>query len=208
MTLISFSHQFAFIKTYKTAGTSLEVHLSRMMSKDDIVTPISPPNRDHIPRNYVQGEGNVFVNHMPASLIKRILGHAYQSLFTFCFERHPIDKCLSYFAMTQNGVGEHWEKTAATWEEYVEQGDFPVDTRLYVGTEGELLVDRIFRYEEMSDALQEICDVTGMQLPPLTSREKSGYRVGVPTFGDVAGTKWQYDRIMTAFESSLAFTAY
>jgi hypothetical protein len=40
--LASFEHNFLFIKTRKTAGTSLEIELSRHCGAADIVTPISP----------------------------------------------------------------------------------------------------------------------------------------------------------------------
>ncbi len=39
--IISHKHRFIFIKTRKTAGTSLEVALCKYLGKDDIITPIS-----------------------------------------------------------------------------------------------------------------------------------------------------------------------
>lgn len=39
--IISHKHQFIFIKTRKTAGTSLEIALSKFLGPDDVVTPIS-----------------------------------------------------------------------------------------------------------------------------------------------------------------------
>ncbi len=41
--ILSFSHRFLFIKTRKTAGTSVEIALSRYCAgPDDVITPISP----------------------------------------------------------------------------------------------------------------------------------------------------------------------
>ena len=40
--ILSHKHKFIFIKTRKTAGTSIEIALSRFCGKDDIITPISP----------------------------------------------------------------------------------------------------------------------------------------------------------------------
>src|ERR1700686_1801692 len=50
--IVSHEHRFIFIKTRKTAGTSIEVALSQIAGDDAIVTPIDPPERQHDPRNY------------------------------------------------------------------------------------------------------------------------------------------------------------
>ena len=41
--IVSYSQSFIFIKTRKTAGTSLEIALSRFCNHNDIVTPLSSP---------------------------------------------------------------------------------------------------------------------------------------------------------------------
>src|SRR5438552_19056899 len=50
--ILSHKYRFIFIKTAKTAGTSIEVFLSRHCGPQDIVTPIAPPLEGHQPRNY------------------------------------------------------------------------------------------------------------------------------------------------------------
>lgn len=44
--IISHKHRFIFIKTRKTAGTSLEVALCKYLGKSDIITPISPEDEN------------------------------------------------------------------------------------------------------------------------------------------------------------------
>ena len=39
--IISHRHKFIFIKTNKTAGTSIEIALSKFCGGDDVITPIS-----------------------------------------------------------------------------------------------------------------------------------------------------------------------
>ena len=39
--ILSHKHKFIFIKTKKTASTSLEIVLSKLCGKDDIITPVS-----------------------------------------------------------------------------------------------------------------------------------------------------------------------
>jgi hypothetical protein len=50
--IISHRHRFIFIKTRKTAGTSVEVLRSRQCGPQDIVTPVKPAVSSHRPRNF------------------------------------------------------------------------------------------------------------------------------------------------------------
>src|SRR5438874_13562449 len=54
---ISHKHKFIFIKTVKTAATSLEVFLSQHCGPDDVLTLFDPPIEGHQPRNY-NGSGD------------------------------------------------------------------------------------------------------------------------------------------------------
>lgn len=60
----SHQHRFIFVKTLKTAGTSIEVFLSGLCGRDDVVTPLHIPEPGHAPRNF-----GGFYNHMPAARI-------------------------------------------------------------------------------------------------------------------------------------------
>jgi hypothetical protein len=209
VTIISFSHNFIFIKTHKTASTSLEVHLSQECAEGDIVTPIYPENPTHRPRNYAARDGMViFYNHMPAIQIRDLCPNRFQQSYKFAFERHPIDKCLSHFAMLRNSPFHHEENKPTTWEEYLERGEFPIDTALYTDGEGKLIVDRLYKYEEITDALADVAAKTGIRNRPLNVREKSGFRYNVPTFCKIMERAEQRDQIWKAFEVTLRFVDY
>lgn len=52
--IISHTHQFIFIKTKKTAGTSIEAYLSDLLGNNDVITPIGveEATAGHRPRNF------------------------------------------------------------------------------------------------------------------------------------------------------------
>jgi len=50
--ILSHRYKFIFIKTRKTAGTSIEIYLSQFTKAFDVVTPISPSPDNHQPKNY------------------------------------------------------------------------------------------------------------------------------------------------------------
>src|SRR5207248_8990864 len=144
--IISHEYKFIFIKTAKTAGTSIEVFLSPQCGPEDIVTPIAPPVEGHEPRNHEelvnpiselfrQPEGllaalrNVFkrrkkfYNHMPAWLIQqRVPAHIWNGYFKFCVERNPWDKVLSHYHMAASRAG-----GSLSFEEYLSKGRFPIN---------------------------------------------------------------------------------
>ena len=104
--IVSHQHRFVFLKTVKTAGTSVEVLLRRFCGPDDIITPITPIDEKEPveaglpPRNYsadpererqycalvaedrleealaYHGRGNIYFNHMEAARLRALLGDA------------------------------------------------------------------------------------------------------------------------------------
>ncbi|UOQ84351.1 hypothetical protein [Gracilibacillus salinarum] len=87
--IISHKHKFIFIKTRKTAGTSIEISLSRYCGDQDIITPISPKDEKirkklgKQPQHY-----HKLYNHMRAQQIKKFVGEEiWKDYYTFCFDR-------------------------------------------------------------------------------------------------------------------------
>jgi hypothetical protein len=194
--IISHKYRFIFIKTVKTAGTSIEIFLSQHCSEQDIITPIYPPVEPHAARNY-KGFWNPipellrtnrrkpwtiikqliqrkkFYNHIPArNVMLRISGDVWKNYYKFCVDRNPWDKTLSHYHMLNHRSG-----GKMTLEEYFERGCFCKNFPLYTDRKGNLLVDKVIKYENLSEEFGEIMNMLGLPFNgSLGVKAKSEYR--------------------------------
>jgi hypothetical protein len=211
MTIISFKYDFIFVKTQKTAGTSIEIELSKCLDDDEhaIITPIYPPVAGHMPRNCVSANlPGPFFNHMPALLIKHYLGEkVFHNMFSFCVEREPVAKCLSHFHMLRNSPEHNRDgKYQSTWSEYCDKGNFPVDLTQYSEFKNgavHKIVNTILAYETLATSLPQIVDRLGMKDFKFEATAKAEYSKNrIVSYQDV--TEAQRQIIYRAFERSLS----
>jgi hypothetical protein len=207
--LLSHKYKFIFIKTEKTAGTSIEVELARFLGPRDVVTAIRPPVEGHAPRNHRNRnpvrrllKQNYF-NHMPARRVREIAGaRVFDSYYKFCVEREPVSKCISMYSMITNSPDFNRGREAMSWDEYVERGDFPENARTYMDDDDSLLVDRILKFEDLNTELASICAQFGIPLERVDAKAKTGFRTKVEV------TDKHRQVIYDAFGRSLKHTGY
>ena len=98
--IINHKYKFIFIKSFKTAGTSLEIALSKFCDNKDIITPIIEEDEKirkalnyRGPQNY-----NDMKEHMPVSEIrKKIDVDIINNYFKFVTIRNPFDQIISAY---------------------------------------------------------------------------------------------------------------
>ena len=185
--IVSHRHRFIFIKTWKTAGTSIEVFLSRHVGRDAIVTPVYPPVDGHEPRNFEIPTGGIisqvgspdrrvqkFCNHLPAALARERLGAAiWQQYFSFCVERNPWDQVLSNFYF-ERAFGR-----AADLDAFIRMGSDRRNHLLYTDPANRsiVVVDEVIYYERLVSDLARVFRRWGVPfVGNLGIRAKSQYR--------------------------------
>jgi hypothetical protein len=195
--IISHTHKFIFIKSWKTAGTSIEAALSEHSSGDDIVTPLGDYgfNRDE-KGEWVHKSMNAgdFNQHDDALTIKRqIPPEVWADYFKFSIARNPWDRMISLFYWENRrtppplvkkrfyhhlGVPfDELRDVRKSFAEFVKKGEWETNDRFYV-IDNQLCADFVIRYENLADGLSEVCKTVGIPitgLPQLKSgmREKS-----------------------------------
>ena len=204
--IVSHKYRFIFIKTRKTAGTSIEVDLNRVLGAEDIATPIRPAVKGHIAQNYVVRNKffrpTVLKNHMTARSVRRVVGESiWSDYFKFCVEREPVNKTLSHYSMLVGSPHHNQETKGLSFDDYVGRREFPVDTEKYTCENGHLIVDRVLRYEDLDNELRSVANFLGFSFE-LSAREKAGFRL------DLSISREQSEIIYESFASSNRITGY
>lgn len=182
--IVSHKHRFIFLKTRKTAGTSIEIALSAFCADNDIITPIDAddeavrkthggrgpqhyklPWKAHTPGECVRAAlgkpRKQFYNHMPAAEAKALLGDSiWNTYYKFCFERNPWDKVLSQFF----ALGGH--QRFGSIKNYLTGGEV---ARIWgydlYSIKRHLAVDKVYKYEEMDESLAHISHTLALDVP-------------------------------------------
>jgi hypothetical protein len=225
--IISHKYKFIFIKTQKTAGTSIEIFLSQVCGAGDIFTPIYPHVDPHEARNY-RGLWNPlpelggknfqevprftkdlmlrrrFYNHISARDIRwRLSRRTWNQYYKFCVERNPWDKTLSHYYMVNDRAGGRM-----SFEEYLASGNFCNDFNLYTDENGKLIVDRVIKYESLVGGLGEVFGHLGVRFDgTLGVRAKSEHRQDRSSYRDIYNES-QRATIDREFSMEIAMLGY
>jgi hypothetical protein len=225
--IISHKYKFIFIKTVKTAGTSIEVYLSQYCGDDDVLTPVRPRVEPHLERNH-KGYWNPvpqmlvcrgwarlavlrrllkrkkFFNHMAAKTVRAVLpASTWNSYFKFCVERNPWDKVVSGYHMEKD-----FPRGLKTMDAYLGKGRLPLNYPLYTDNDGQLIVDEIIRYESLNEGLDRVFGRLGIPFSgTLDVKAKSGHQKTRIPYQQVF-TEQQKDFVARAFAKEIQMHGY
>lgn len=198
--LVSHRKRFIYMKTIKTAGTSVESYFEQycmrenewkfMNSRDQYVTEagiigfrgVDPPI------------GVSWYNHMPAKKIRELIGNKiWNNYFKFCVIRNPYDKLISAFCHFIEGksnqsrsLGQHEKQEFYNekkqhidrFRKWVRNGHANIFDRDKYVIDHNICVDFIIRYEELEAGIKHVCDVLNIPFTPENLPTlKSEYRI-------------------------------
>ena len=196
--IVSHKHRFIFMKTRKTAGTSVELALSPFCGPQDILTPIGRDERLRAEgtgaRNTVidrkalpplvrarlrlgakpEAVGAVFVNHTKARAARRVLGRKiWRTYFTFSIERNPWDRQVSFYYWQYRNP----EKRPA-FETYLRDPHYRacIDNFGIYGIRDEVIVDQVLRYENLAEDFAAVLQRLGLPADTSLPRVKAAPR--------------------------------
>jgi hypothetical protein len=199
--IISHSHKYIFIKSEKTAGTSVEAALSKACTDGDLVTPLGDYwfNRDDRGQwihNSMNADG--FSQHDSAAEVKRkVPPEIWNEYFKFSITRNPWDRVVSNFSWEARNkpalrpIRRWYHRLGIPFDEFRETrklfrefaaGDWTTNDRFYL-IDGALCVDFVIRYERLEQDFHEVCARVGIPaiaLPHL----KAGLRRAERSYAD------------------------
>lgn len=190
--LVSHVCRFIYLKTIKTAGTSVELYFEPFC-----VDPRSWRGDEHGRAELVSDFGIVgardstrfatsaatWYNHMPAGAVAaKLPAEVWSTYCRFCVVRDPWDKVVSQFWYQQppsdRTALSHAEFSAVrhAFGDWLKTGRLPIDRQIYTQND-ELAVDYTVRYETLLADMERLC--RRLAIPWQSQRfgrYKSGYR--------------------------------
>jgi hypothetical protein len=205
--IISHKHKFIFIKTKKTAGTSIEIALSKFCGPNDIITPVSPEDEETRrslgypgPQNYkssiwhynvgdaiewaIKGKTKRrFYNHISSQNVISLIGREkWNDYYTFCFERNPWDRIISLYYWLNKS------EPRLTIQDFI-RSNAPM--RLKNGgyknytIDDQVVVDKVCKFENITEELNAVRKLVGIPEPLDLPRAKSKYRTDKRNYRDI-----------------------
>jgi hypothetical protein len=176
--LLSHRYKFIYLKTIKTAGTSIEIYFESYC--------VAPEHRDgprHEREAQVTADGivgyrgptsatQVWYNHMPAAMLRERVGdEVWSRYFKFCAIRNPYDKVVSHFWFVLPKEKRCEFRSAdfsvirASFSEWVSPKSLPLDQPVFM-IDDEVAVDGFIRYEHLQTDMEHICNRLGVSWAP------------------------------------------
>lgn len=224
--LISHKHKFIFIKTRKTAGTSVEIALSQFCGDHDVITPIGEADEKirrefgfRGPQNYRIGlsaysmrdslravarrKRVAFYNHAPAAFVMRYVDNdVWNSYYKFCFDRNPWDKVISWY---------YWQKQShqvGTLSEFVHSGQAnSVQAFSLYTVNSEVVVDRVCRFESIEEEMEHLAKTVNLPEVPKLPRAKASVRQDKRSYRELM-SEADRDKIAKVFAREIAHFGY
>ena len=196
--ILCHTHNFIFIKTHKTAGSSVELALEGVCGSQDVVTPMKTDDGGETESRNYHGSSqmstlyakNKFIRkfisrtsrliapyyweHMPAPRVRELIGSSeFDRYFSFCFERNPWEKVVSYYQWKTIGQGRKLD----SFRNWIQKKPhrLPTDGKLWAD-DGKQIVSCVLDHRNVEEKLQSVMQEIGA--PPVGTLPKEKTKSG------------------------------
>lgn len=181
--IVSHRHRLIFLKTRKTAGTSVEIALSRVCGPDDVITRLTDEDEELRASLGGRGPQNTDApplpvkpfNHMPARGVRRVVGRqVWRGYHRVTIERNPWDLVVSQYYWRHRAV-----EAPPTFDEWVRtpmvEKLADKNAKIY-RIDDRIVAHRIMRQESLDADLAALWSEQGLPGSPDLPRAKSHSR--------------------------------
>ena len=213
--LLSHRHRFIYLKTRKTAGTSIEKALEPYarppgeMGEWEHATPMAVSEAGIVGARGKGSKREPWYSHMPAAQVRdQLPSEIWQGYTKVCAVRNPWDKVVSFFHMSHPRVKERpREQVFARFRAFVaESDDLGEDLGIYA-IDGEPVADAVIRYETLEADFARVCVTLGIAAPPLDaikSETRGTERIDYRAYYDAPSR----ERVAKRFAPDIALFGY
>lgn len=195
--LVSHRKQFIFIKSAKTAGTSVEEYFERWCLPEGGYAAAHLRPAEITPQGVVGARHKKFhatsggyISHLIAESIRDKIGpEIWNRYFKFTCTRNPYDKAVSWFHMRlpkedrQNLAEKDFERAREMFRNWLVILPSTPNDEPYAAIHGRIIVDGVIRYEHLMTDLETVCKRVNVPFDPDgMPRRKTGKRAGFPGY--------------------------
>lgn len=203
--IISYSHKFIFVRTRKTASSTIEDVLRSNLAPEDIYVSqkklVDGQTRAEIGEQHENVAGHMTLKE----IVPLVSSQFWADSFKFSCERHPYEKAVSlahYNWLRGENRGAPRDMGFDNYlDRIVRRGNYRGFDHYSI--DGKVAVDDLIRFETLLEDLRRIGERLGLSVPPELPQKKTAHRKDRRPASDVLSERQKevvYDHCKEEFE--------
>jgi len=174
MALVSHRKKFIFLKTAKTAGTSVECYFEKYCLPEGEYVFSHQREMHYSEAGIVGARGPLakeseWYHHMSASQIKaKLSDDVWNEYLKFTVVRNPYDKLVSafhHFGLSDKNLAK--QEKILLFRNWLKSGGRAIDRNVYT-IDNEIVVDEVIKFESLLEGLERVCNKLSVAFEPGT----------------------------------------